>query len=361
MSVCPSCGAQLPDGSKFCGACGASMIPAAVQHSAFKQTPAAFAAPAGAGNTDSHGQGGTDPHGQFANWPRNDGKKQEPPKKSGRAPLWMALGALAMAAVVAVMAVLGVISFGRTVGGDRIEGSGYDSPEAAARAYVEALSRHDLDGMLSSFAVETLVEKLDPEKYVIHLRSWLEKVTQMEYPADTAYGAPLLPGLEHPLGGAITRAVVTQDLITQLYLQFEYHALRSLGLSDEAFQSEDSRYSLIGVPRAQIPAAEALLSDPAQFSSIELGRVYDASELLTTEAWEELTSFGFYDQPTYLEYLGAEAIRHICVELTVDGVPYRLYLLAVQYGGRWYNKTFDETVFGTLGEQTPALGFVRRQ
>ena len=44
----------------------------------------------------------------------------------------------------------------------RLEGNGYDSPEDAVLAYIEALNRGDVGGMLSTFALESYVEHADP-------------------------------------------------------------------------------------------------------------------------------------------------------------------------------------------------------
>ena len=45
-----------------------------------------------------------------------------------------------------------------TLAGLRFEGEGYESPEEAVAAYLEAMRNGDVAGMLSTFAIETYVE-----------------------------------------------------------------------------------------------------------------------------------------------------------------------------------------------------------
>ena len=46
----------------------------------------------------------------------------------------------------------------------RLEGAGYDTPEEALLAYIDALNRGDVGGMLSTFALESYVEHADPSR-----------------------------------------------------------------------------------------------------------------------------------------------------------------------------------------------------
>ena len=47
-----------------------------------------------------------------------------------------------------------------------IEGPGFDSPEEAVSAYLEALKNGDAAGMLSTFAIETYVAEMDAQAYL---------------------------------------------------------------------------------------------------------------------------------------------------------------------------------------------------
>ena len=47
-----------------------------------------------------------------------------------------------------------------------MEGPGYDSPEEAVTAYLEAMKKGDARGMLSTFAIETYVAEMDAQAYL---------------------------------------------------------------------------------------------------------------------------------------------------------------------------------------------------
>ena len=50
-------------------------------------------------------------------------------------------------------------------GSRKVEGNGYNSPEEALLAYAEALKTGNVDNILSTFAVETYVERFDLAEY----------------------------------------------------------------------------------------------------------------------------------------------------------------------------------------------------
>ena len=60
----------------------------------------------------------------------------------------------------------------RSAYGDSLEGPGYDSPEEAVTAYLEAMKKGDARGMLSTFAIETYVAEMDAQAYLERLRSF---------------------------------------------------------------------------------------------------------------------------------------------------------------------------------------------
>lgn len=54
----------------------------------------------------------------------------------------------------------------------RLEGDGFGTPEDAVMAYVEAMNRADVRGMLSTFALESYVENADPMVWLAQLRTF---------------------------------------------------------------------------------------------------------------------------------------------------------------------------------------------
>ena len=328
MVYCPNCGAQLPDGSQFCGGCGSSLTPARTQASG--------------------GQMRTDPHGQFANWPRDGGstapaqaKKQKKSGK-GRFPLGIVVGALLTAAVVAVMAVLGVISFGK--GGGRIQGKGYDSPEAAAKAYVEAWSKGDLDAMLATFLVESYVDNFDlaarNNAYARFLtRIYDEQDVDMQYSGyNFGVSFPLKSSkLSKDLSIHKRADSIISSLCSQL-MQYAYHDVVQRGELTESgdissFESE-----------ADYQTALRLLEDPELFTKVSFVSAKNWQEIIPAAEQEERWKHSLLSDPDYRAALGLEEWTETAVELTIGGRSWLLFLSQVKIDGRWYNYSFNSNL-----------------
>jgi len=67
------------------------------------------------------------------------------------------------------------------------EGAGFDSPEAAATAYLEAFKAGDLDAMVACFAVESYVEGCDYEAQLDRIGAFMY-TTALTYPIPTDSG-----------------------------------------------------------------------------------------------------------------------------------------------------------------------------
>ena len=73
----------------------------------------------------------------------------------------------------------------------RHESEGYDSPEAAVEAYVEALNRGDVDDMIAAFAIESFVDRCDAETALQYLQS-INPMLLAAVPVNGAYSRSLL-------------------------------------------------------------------------------------------------------------------------------------------------------------------------
>lgn len=115
-----------------------------------------------------------------------------PPKSKGRYLLFGIGGAILGAVLLAVILfATGVLSSGSffakginraKAAGTSIEGAGYDTPEEAAKAYLEALKNQDLDAMLATFAVESYVDNYDFAAGIERLRSYNPNDLSVQYP-----------------------------------------------------------------------------------------------------------------------------------------------------------------------------------
>ena len=131
----------------------------------------------------------------------------------------------------------------------RFEGEGYESPEEAVVAYLEALKKGDVEGMLATFAIETYVSEMDAQ-------------------ADLARMGVFQPtvGIRMPLGGEYQRQVAVAARYGQLADSLAYQwMLFSWPEGYEAFGDESIAFQEDG-------DAEAFLTELAETTPPRGGR-----------------------------------------------------------------------------------------
>ena len=214
----------------------------------------------------------------------------------------------------------------------RHESEGYDSPEAAVEAYVEALNRGDADGMLSAFAIESFVDHCDAEAAMQRLQS-ISPVTFITMPVNGAYSRSLLINARR---AQITNSLVQQYI--QISAQLDYMAVP---LQDAAARQEmldrfadspanawEGNVTLVGWVNP------ALLSDKIAYpmnmvSAMLQSAYYDPDDL----AWE-------------------------VARLNVAGEDAVLLLQCAKYGDRWYIAELSGIPGMVLGIPVTAAGMI---
>lgn len=91
-------------------------------------------------------------------------------KNFGKAFVITLIVAVLLAAFI-VLIFLGIIEFSiKNSRSNRAEGKGYESPKACAEAYMEYMKNADYSGMLSCYAIESVVEHYDIINFVERMR-----------------------------------------------------------------------------------------------------------------------------------------------------------------------------------------------
>ena len=305
MRYCYYCGASMNDEAKFCPACGAGT---GTQPSPAKE-PVKAAVNAGA----------------------QPAEQSKPRKKAHQAPLWLVFvfgGLLVLAvALSAALYALGMVSVG---GGKKTEGKGYESPEAAMEAYADALAKHDVPGMLSTFAVETLAEKYD--------FAMLLKQREVYASAMQAY-CP-----DNPYGRDLSVEAVRGNISSSLFQQYKN------------LVGYENNIELNGVMQAFNSSREAksfadCFNDSELFQSVELVRIVEPDEVFRAFGADNLLERETNQKNIQMntEIYGAEAMNEGCLELMIDGEKYWVFLRQVQYDGKWYNEGFHGMMPMILG------------
>ena len=193
----------------------------------------------------------------------------------------------------------------------RHEGPGYDTPEEAVLAYVEALNRGDVDDMLATFALETFVDNCDTDAYLLRMQS----INPM-----AIYGVPV--------SGAYSRSLLINARRAQINnILMQQYMVISAALKNTVHPLEDS------AARAEMEARFA--DSPAN-------------------AWEGTAQFVRWINPALVDeklalpinlvnaamqtaHYGADDIDWKIAHLTLGGAPAILFMQCAKYGDRWYN------------------------
>lgn len=191
------------------------------------------------------------------------------------------------------------------------EGAGYDTPEDAVLAYIEALNRGDVDDMLATFAMETFADHFDADACLVRMK---------------AISPTLIYGV--PINGAYSRSL----LINARYAQIANMLMQ--------------QYMLILDPQGGVMVQ---LEDDAARAEME-ARFANSP----MNAWEGNAQFVGWINPALLDermtmgqnlanaalqasYYGADDVDWKVAHLTLNGAQALLLMQCVKYGDRWYN------------------------
>ena len=355
---CPKCGFQTEEGAKFCRKCGYNM------GLVNREIRPAEAAPAGgsgepaqqAGAAQGYGQGG---YAAAQNYSQPAqavpaaaaNTSFEAPAESNAAPrksrkklspvLTFILGIALAAVLVMILFFTGVMRFGggASSSAQRIEGAGYDTPEDAIRAYAEALKKQDLDGMISTFAVESYCEN-----YNADMAAGIVQMTNI----NMAVNNPMPDGgnsVVSALNRDLWKASIQSSIISQMMIMAD--ANKDLVTGVPVHISNDSEDD--SVLREAVHTFEKL----PDLSTMEIGDVIYAEGVFPKYVDENnirnLRRFAARD--------GADGFKSLGLLLTIDGKSAFLCMDTVRYNGRWYNIRCSGMLGALIGMHSLSGGF----
>ncbi len=206
---------------------------------------------------------------------------------------------------------------------DRLEGNGYDTPEEAVLAYLDALNRGDTAGMLSTFAIESYAEHMDPGLYTQYMRRYNPAVKANYLPREDAF--------------ALSLAV-----------QARYGGLAISLLANEAYEAAGEA----SVPARTAEEQEALEEkfrqspalDPA--GKVEFVRWVDPAAMTRGQIGHAAGGRSF----PLNAYTGAEDLTERAAEIRIGGRTAYQIMTCARYGGRWYNLDFGGRTFNMAGK-----------
>ena len=204
----------------------------------------------------------------------------------------------------------------KTEGYKKMEGVGFDSPEAALGAYINGLKNNDIDQMLSAFAIETYAKNYSVQKFVERVKMFSPSVNYV----------PVISDFSERLNIETRRAEI-MTLIHNNYLALEkskivFGANTMSNINMDQYESEEELVNDI-----------FLTDDSIVLKSIDFKNEFiDPAELTDkydTEANQKVMMNHIY---TY----GGEDAASTAAVLYCNGEAFLLMADAVKYDGKWY-------------------------
>ena len=225
----------------------------------------------------------------------------------------------------------------------KIEGAGYDSPEEAVEAYLNFLKEGDLDGAVSTFAVESCVDNYDIEEHL----EWVQY-----------FGATM------PLGGRQTPTLIyDSDFSRELNIESRRSYIlngicgQMMSITVMSTDEEDVVDGLVSRAMYELEDKDAaenvvnfLAIDP-KLETIEIGDRLDEDDFFDSDF--DLNKY----MKRYKKIWGSD-IEMVTLEMEIDNEDYTLFMICVCYDGKWYVADFNNPLGLSLGTSTICKGLV---
>ena len=217
----------------------------------------------------------------------------------------------------------------------RFEGEGYESPEEAVVAYLEALKKGDVEGMLATFAIETYVAEMDAQ-------ADLERtgVFQPSY------------GMRLPLGG---------DYQRQVAVAVRYGQLAESLASQWMLYSWPEGYAAFdgaSVALSEDGDAEAFLAGLAEDDAAALWQEMEVVGFVEPERMSTQYSDGSQSRARQAASYGCDEIVSVVAKLDIGGEEWYQCMDAARYGEKWYNLSLIGYIGHLLGLSLYSGGLV---
>lgn len=234
--------------------------------------------------------------------------------------------------------------------GPKLEGKGFDSPDEAVLAYLDAMKKGDVNGMISTFAIETLVDNLDVAAYFEQIGIFNLSQT---YPvrADDAYTRSIL---------LLRRQA---ELNNQLMRQYFYFNTENENILSGAPMPFHEKYGY--------DTADQFFDDLMHPDWMDVLADMTYKDLLTKKQLSELLSnhygrslddiedvYESYYSDSMKEIYGCDDLSSVAITVHLNGKEYCLFMDVVCYDGKWYNYQQGGTIATLTGRSTFELGFV---
>ncbi|MCR5268834.1 MAG: zinc ribbon domain-containing protein [Lachnospiraceae bacterium] len=310
---CRKCGQPLSEGAGFCSRCGA------VQN-------------AGNQGTDSPDKESFRRQKFIDDWDVDgEVKKDQKPKptpgpkqeKKGAGKVWLGIligilvSALAVCGCYFALRFLGDGSAGTA---ERMEGSGFDTPEAAIEAFARAYSEKDIEKMYKTCALESYAKHATLEARIEYLGAWVPnfKLTSVSSSESIKFNAELRRG---------------QLFDWCFYKMFLYPLFHRMGEEDLFYMT----YGKEKLDERGISAGDITIDHLGKIQYEGLMSVEEfCRETDNGDLWDSYTNEINRKSMKRQEDLFGGDIEERAAKFSIDGKRYYLLVAAIEYDGKWY-------------------------
>ncbi|MCR5268835.1 MAG: zinc ribbon domain-containing protein [Lachnospiraceae bacterium] len=330
---CRKCGQPLSEGAGFCSRCGAVQA---------------------GGNGE---QGSPDKESfrrqEFIDDWDVDGevKKDQKPKptpgpkleKKGAGKVWLGIligilvSALAVCGCYFVPRILGVGAAGSE---ERLEGAGFDTPEAAIEAFARAYSEKDIDKMYKCCAQESYAEHATVEKRIEFLQSWTPTLKMISGESRESLR----------VGAESRRAQLFNSFFYNMFLYPVFHRMDAEDLFYMTFTEQQLQE--MGISAGDITLDHLGSIQYEGLISVEEFCIKTGNERL----WDSYTNESTRKNLSQQEDMYGGNIEEQAAKLTIDGKRYYLFVAAIEYDGKWYVRDTGTMVGALLALETSRGG-----
>ena len=212
--------------------------------------------------------------------------------------------------------------------GTTIEGPGFETPEDAAKAYLEALRDQNIDQMVSTFAIESYVKSYDFEALLERLMSY-QPTQEIRLPSSNVYAQQL---------NIVSRRGQILSFILYQYL---------------LYQTPDEMNSMKPTVLRDAPAAQdfakKFVSDTTDYVFADLA----VTGILRPESVSEIYSSAQNQNNIARQAktfgVSADDLANTVITFTAGGKTWLFCPQAVRYNGRWYLQALQGNLANLLG------------
>lgn len=214
------------------------------------------------------------------------------------------------------------------------ESEGFDSPQEAAKAYLEGVKVNKPDQVLSTFAVESYVNQYN-------LQAYLEDVGAYVF-LRQEYNLPAVNEFSRDLNIQYRKKQILDDILKQ-YVAFS--SIKGVNQGDDIIKGEGEKNTSSSLTE---------MSNQLNISSINvLGYI---SPEKVTEMYNLKESLSVRDRQA--EICGAKKMDSSVIVFELEGNKYCLISDAVEYNGKWYNKKLGGHLSSLLGLSPDSAGIM---